>query len=556
MGAGGMKRRELLLSFLASTVPLGAADALAQATPRPAVKAGGGAPNIILMVSDQHRAGMTKATGYPLDTSPGLDALARRGVRFDHAYCTAPLCVPSRISMLTGRWPEAHRVRMNLAARDAFYTQDLYDVAKASGYRTGLAGKNHTYRTAKSLDFWREYSHVSGHKEPNADPRYAAFDAWMKQLGAGSLSLEPTPFSAEVQYPYRIVSDAIDFIDGSGDQPFLLQVGFPEPHTPQQVPKPYWDMFPPDKVPPRAAGPEALEKLGARARWLFELEERADVPDEAHWQRYVSNYLGALRMIDDQLVRLVKHLEARGMMENTVIVYVADHGDYVMDYGLGRKGVGLSEALTRIPMIFAGAGIKANTLGGVFTSNADLMPTLCEAMGAEIPLGVQGRSLWPILQGKPYPADEFRSIYAGVGVGGLYYDDKDDIALPPRGAPTANGGEDDRNRLSGDTLNKVTQSGNAKMVRMGAWKLVYDMMGYGQLYHLPTDPHELNNRFGQPDVAREQAALMAELAMWTIRAQDSLPTGPQNRKYQTKWARPHNWYAPYRRAPAGSAFIP
>src|SRR3546814_1191628 len=115
---------------------------------------------------------------------------------------------------------------------------------------------------------------------------------------------------------------------------------------------------------------------------------------------------------------------------------------------------------------------------------------------------------------------------------------------------------DDRNRLSGDTLNKVTQSGNAKMVRMGEWKLIYDMMGYGQLYHLPTDPHELNNRFGQPDVAREQAALMAELTMWTIRTQDSLPTGPQNRKYQTKWARPHNWYAPYRRAPAGSAFIP
>src|SRR3546814_17884368 len=98
-------------------------------------------------------------------------------------------------------------------------------------------------------------------------------------------------------------------------------------------------------------------------------------------------------------------------------------------------------------------------------------------MGAEIPLGVQGRSLWPILQGKPYPADEFRSIYAGVGVGGLYYDEKDDIALPPKGAPAANGGEDDRNRLSGDTLNKVTKSGNAKMVRMGERKLIYDMLG-------------------------------------------------------------------------------
>src|SRR3546814_14127952 len=88
-----------------------------------------------------------------------------------------------------------------------------------------------SYRKAKSLDFWREYSHVSGHKEPNADPRYAAFDAWMKQLGAGSLSLEPTPFPAEVQYPYRIVSDAIAFIDCQVAQPVLPPVGFPGPPT-------------------------------------------------------------------------------------------------------------------------------------------------------------------------------------------------------------------------------------------------------------------------------------------------------------------------------------
>jgi arylsulfatase A-like enzyme len=551
-----VKRRELLLSLLGSTIPLGASNALAEAAPHPARQAPGGTPNIILVVSDQHRAGMTKATGYPLDTSPGLDALARRGVRLDDAYVTAPLCVPSRISMLTGRWPEAHRVRMNLAARDAFYTEDLYDVARGRGYRTGLAGKNHTYRRAEDLDFWREYWHTSGYRDPNADPRYAAFDRWMKELGAGSLSLEPTPFPAEVQYPHRIVSDAIEFIDGSGDRPFLLQVGFPEPHTPQQVPEPYWDMFPPGSIPPRAAGPEALEKLGVRARWLFELQERAEVPDEAHWQRYVSNYLGALRMIDDQLVRLIDHLEAHGLMENTVVVYVGDHGDYLMDYGLGRKGVGLFEALIRIPMVFAGAGIKPGAFDGVFASNADLMPTLCEAMGAEIPIGVQGRSLWPLLEGKPYPAEEFRSIYAGVGVGGLYYDDTDDIALPPKGAPAATGGVDDRNRLIGDTLNKVTQSGNAKMVRMGDWKLIYDMMGYGQLYHLPSDPHELSNRFGQPDVADMQAKLMTELTMWAIRVQDSLPTGPQNGKYQTKWVRPHNWYAPYRHAPAGTAYIP
>ena len=94
------------------------------------------------------------------------------------------------------------------------------------------------------------------------------------------------------------------------------------------------------------------------------------------------------------------------------------------------------------------------------------------------------------------------------------------------------------------------------MLRMGEWKLIYDMMGYGQLYHLPSDPAELDNRFGRPGDAAIQAKLMAELAMWTIRNQDSLPTGPQNRKYQTKWARPHNWYAPYRHGTAPVAFIP
>src|SRR3546814_17610889 len=97
-------------------------------------------------------------------------------------------------------------------------------------------------------------------------------------------------------------------------------------------------------------------------------------------------------------------------MENTVIVYVADHGDYVMDYGLGRKGVGLPEALIRIPMIFAGAGVTVNAFDVVVISNGDLMPTICEAMGAATPLGTQGRTLWPSLTGKLSPEIEVSRI--------------------------------------------------------------------------------------------------------------------------------------------------
>ena len=86
-------------------------------------------PNIIFIIADQRTFGLSKTTGFPLDTSPTLDHMQREGVGFEHNYCTTPLCVPSRTSMLTGRWPEAHHVRMNLQARDAFFEKDLYEVA-------------------------------------------------------------------------------------------------------------------------------------------------------------------------------------------------------------------------------------------------------------------------------------------------------------------------------------------------------------------------------------------------------------------------------------------
>jgi arylsulfatase A-like enzyme len=99
-------------------------------------------------------------------------------------------------------------------------------------------------------------------------------------------------------------------------------------------------------------------------------------------------------------------------------------------------------------------------------------------------------------------------------------------------------------------------SGNQKMVRMGDWKLVFDMMGYGALYNLKSDPHELTNLYGTPEHAETQAKLMTELAQWVIRTQDALPTGPQNGKYQTKWPKAHNWYAPYRHPDKGQPFVP
>lgn len=505
-------------------------------------------PNIILIVADQRHYGFSKATGYPLDVSPSLDRLQAEGVGFQRNYCTAPLCVPSRVSMLTGRWPEATHVRMNLQVDDAFYSKDIYQVARQSGYRTGLTGKNHTYLKPADVDVWREFTHEGGYIAPDAPPEVAAYDEWIKTLHF-NVSQQPSPFPATTQIPYRIVTEAIKFIDNAGKQPFFLQVSFPEPHDPEQVPAPYWNMFPPDAVPDRCAGPEALKSMGPRAQWEYLLQQDNFPDTEDRWRRYVSNYLGAIRMVDDQIARLTDHLDRQNLAKKTLVVFTADHGDYTMNYGLGRKGVGLYEDLTHTPFIWWGYGVHpSKTVERMFTSMADVMPTFCEVVGAAIPEGVQGRSLWPLLRGDEFPREEFRSIYSGVGVGGLYYEDSDHI-------PTSIS-HDPRRSGSWDELNKVTQSGNQKMVRMEDWKLVFDMMGYGQLYNLAADPCELTNLFGMPQHGDVQSRLMAELAMWLIRTQDSLPTGPQNGKYQTKWPAAHNWYSLYRHGDAPEAFVP
>jgi arylsulfatase A-like enzyme len=493
-------------------------------------------------MSDQHRAGLSSRYDYPLDTSPTLDRLAANGVGFDCAYTTQPVCAPARTSLLTGRWPHSHRVTQNSEFRQAFYQQDIFDVAKLAGYKTGLVGKNHTYVQPEKLTFWREYNDLVGWQPPNPPPDLVEFDNWRRHLNF-RVAQEVTPFPVETQFPYRIVSNAIEFLQRFGDVPFLLEVSFTEPHDPEQVPAPYWNMFPPDQVPDRCAGPEALKHKDFGWQWMRGLQEYTHPGYDDNWRRYVSNYLGSVRMIDDQLARLMGYLEEHGLREKTLVVYTADHGDFTMDYGLMRKGVGMPEALTRIPMVWSGPGIQVREpYYHACVSIADVMPTLCEAIGSEIPVGVQGRSLLPLLQGKQYPEEEFRSIYVESGFGGLYFDASDRIpysAADFRGLGKYIVSEQEK---TFDELNLVTQSGYMKMVRMGDWKLLYDMMGNGQLYHLTSDPCELKNLFGDPSIVDMQLRLLEELLRWTIRTQDSLPV-PTTHGQRKKAAGTHNWYS-------------
>ncbi|HZH54965.1 MAG TPA: sulfatase-like hydrolase/transferase, partial [Sphingobacteriaceae bacterium] len=237
-------------------------------------------------------------------------------------------------------------------------------------------------------------------------------------------------------------------------------------------------------------------------------------------------YLGMLRMIDDQIKRFVENLKAQGVYDNTIFIFISDHGDYVGEYGLMKKGAGLDEIATRIPMQWTGPGIKkSSSPHDAHVSIVDIFPTICEIIDAPIPTGVQGRSLWPLLQGKPYPEELFNSIYAEHGYGGQFYTREDGTDYLAEGAIS-------KNKYFFDELNSWTQSGFTKMVRKGNWKLIFDMNGNGELYNLVKDPLELNNLFNNEAYTSAKIDLLEELLKWEIATGDPLPI--PRRRYHFK----------------------
>jgi len=475
-------------------------------------------PNLVIVMTDQQRADFASMEGFPLETTPTLDALASRGVRFSRAYTPTPVCLPARCSMFTGRFPAAHGLRANyLDTSEMRCRTDMLQVLKQQGYATALVGKNHSHiDPQRDLDYAEVYSHMTGPIRTENREADEKFNQWMEDL-LHWVSEEPTPFPVDLQFPVRIVDSAIEVLKGRLAEPFFLWISFPEPHNPFQVPEPYFDMFPPDAVPDRCCGPEVLEQKGFPWDWERKLIEHYHPGYDRLWRRVRSNYCGMIRLIDDQLGRLVEHLESSRLSERTHLLFVADHGDFVGDYGLIRKGVGLAECLIRIPYVWSGPGVSCGAEPDALVSHVDVFPTVCDILDVQIPEGVQGRSLVPILTGRDYPVREFESIYAEYGFGGLQWTEAGEDGFT--WDQTFIKGSDERERkqnanripITFDELNSITQSGHVKMVRKGDWKLVHTFMGRRELYNLKNDPAELNNLINDESLRDETYSTLEEM---------------------------------------------
>lgn len=476
-------------------------------------------PNIVIMITDQQRADLCSRENFPADLTPFADMMANEGIWFNHAYTPCPASGPARVSLLTGRFPRVTHADSNHNIEDAVFGKDLFDVATEAGYRTVLVGKNHTYLKKDKLDGWIPYNHL-GQEAPDYVKASggAAFDKYLKTLSFFT-DINPAPGTVEDQQPYRMVSDALEWADENNSKPFVMLLSFPEPHNPYQVCEPYYSMFD-GLIPSARTDTSSLAIKGEKYQQLFTMMNMGHKGMYENLARIRKNYMGMIRLIDEQMARFVEGMKEKGLYDNTIFVITADHGDYAGEYGLMKKGAGVAEAITRIPMVWFGKGVKQQGLSDAHVSLIDIFPTACEIMGSGIPLGVQGRSLTQVLSGGEYPKTEFQSIISEAGFGGQFITAEDADDYRAEGAIGKG--------LFFDELNSWSQSGTISMVRKGDWKFVMDMNGNCELYNLKKDPSEVNNLFGVKKYSKVQDDLTRELLKWEIAINDPIPV-PRHR---------------------------
>jgi arylsulfatase A-like enzyme len=230
-------------------------------------------PNIVVIMTDQQRADFFASEGFALDVMPFIDSLGARGMRFQNAYTPMPTCAPARCSMLTGRFPKATRVRENGGIQNIVRPDDILDLLRAQGYSLSLFGKNHTYRKREDFDVAAFYSHT-GASGTERTPQEIEFDQWLQALNHG-VSAQAAPFPLECQLPYRIVRDAMAYVDQqrATTTPFFLWLSFPEPHNPYQAPEPYFSLFPEAQMPAPLSDARDGAAKGPKWRWMQQLIE-------------------------------------------------------------------------------------------------------------------------------------------------------------------------------------------------------------------------------------------------------------------------------------------
>jgi choline-sulfatase len=439
-------------------------------------------PNILFIAIDDQNDWIGHLGGHPLVKTPHLDALAARGTTFTNAHCQAPLCNPSRASLLVGLRPSStgiyglapsFRAVPALAAR-----LTLPQYFAAHGYRTAGDGKIfHQGTRSGGKDTTADFQETGGHGGVGAKPPQKLVPATPAvSHPAMDWGVWPPDNDDTVKGDYAVASWAIEQLESAPhDKPFFIAAGFFLPHVPCYATQKWFDLYPDDDslLPAvRDNDRDDTPRFSWYLHWDLPEPRLSQVQAMGQWRNLVRSYLACTSFVDAQIGRLLAALEASGHADDTIVVVWGDHGWHLGEKAITGKN-SLWERSTRVPLIFAGPGVTAGQRCGRPVELLDIYPTLVELADLPPRADLEGLSLVPLL--------------------------KDATAARERPAIT-------------------THNQNNHAVRSERWRYIRYADGSEELYDMQADPHEWHNLALQAD----RAEVVAEHRKW-LPASDAAP---------------------------------
>jgi arylsulfatase A-like enzyme len=358
-------------------------------------------PNVLLILSDDLAATLG-CYGYPAVKTPNLDALAKRGVKFDRAYCQFPHCNPSRASFLSGLRPNTTRVTLNednlydnipgVVTLPAFFRQQGYATARAGKiFHLGVPAGTESRDDPKGWDFGTPFKD----ERPYPPSRESAVK--VKTGRKQGLPWQEIPCTDDDLVDGNFAREAIAWLERRDRaKPFFLAVGFHRPHLPLVAPAKYFDLYPLESIvlPKEPDNDEADIPLPARNG---SVEQYAMTATPEQRRASIRGYLATVSYMDAQAGRVLDALKRLGVADNTIIVVSGDHGWHLGEHGLWHKR-SLFEQSARVPFIIHAPGVNGNgQSSSSLVELLDIFPTLCDLAGLKPPAVLQGKSLRPVL---------------------------------------------------------------------------------------------------------------------------------------------------------------
>ncbi len=413
------------------------------------------APNVLLIGIDDLNDWIGCLDGHPQVRTPHLDRLAASGTLFTNAHCQAPLCNPSRTSLMTGRRPTTTGI-YGLAPwfRSVPELREIVSLPQAfhqAGYRTAVAGKiYHTYPPKRDRPAEFDDYGPACHFGPLPDTKLVETPSPLRLVDWGVF-----PESDEQQNDHAIASWAVEFLDREPTCPFFLGVGFGRPHVPCFASQAWFDLYPAGtlKMPAwlendRDDVPDFAWKL----HWHLPEPRLEWLRDSDQWRPLVRAYLASTSFVDSQVGRVLEALHRSPAADDTIVVLFSDHGWHLGEKGISGKNT-LWERSTRVPLVIAGPGIPPRQRCRQPVELLDLYPTLLDLAGLDADPALEGLSLRPL------------------------------IADP-----------DEPRRPALTTHNPGNHS-----IRDRRWRYIRYADGSEELYDHQADPHEWHNLAGMPE---------------------------------------------------------